>query len=70
MCEFSEYGFQAEWGDYIRRHASDLVKITGMTRGVAIATVKMHISTGHAPDDLAERIINKLREVERGYGDY
>ncbi len=59
MCEFSEYGFEAEWGDYIRRHAMLLVRHLGMGIGAAIATVKVNIARGVAPENLAEQIISR-----------
>jgi hypothetical protein len=57
MCEFSEYGFEAEWGDYIRRHATAMVRGTDWDIGEAIASIKLSISRGVAPDDLGERIV-------------
>ena len=61
MCEFSEYGFEAEWGDYIRRHASILVRELGIEIGEALVAVKINIVRGMAPDNLAEEIIAHRR---------
>lgn len=64
MCEFSEYGLEAEWGDYIRLHAGNLVLLTGAPIGSAIATVKLCIIKGIVRDDLAEYIAVIVNQIE------
>ncbi len=52
---------EAEWGDYIRKHATHYAVASGLPYKVARACVKVNILRHQTPDDLAEQMLKEAK---------
>ena len=57
---------EAEWGDYIRLHASHVESATGLEYRVAEEIVREAITRGEAPEDLWVQIAHTYNGYMRG----
>ena len=54
---------EAEWGDYIRRHASQISKPLGIAHETACIIIRVNIIRGCAPEDIGDQIIAQRQQA-------